>query len=467
MRTIKRGLRALMRSPLRAGLLVGVLGVSVGLTLIMITVNGAFARQIDDIKGQVGTDITVRPAGSFGGGFSIVAPDGGDSGPQGNIVSPDTSGGDSAAQDQPSLSEDDIARIASVEHVAGISSRITAQYTGDELESGFTPPEGAPSGFSPPILITGTDSTTDLTTLGSSDATITAGRTFNADEGDANVAVVGQSVADKNSLAVGDTFTIQGEEVEVVGIYSTGTQFGDNSIFMPLKTTQRLFDRGGEVDEVTVQADSVNNVGAVADSIRTTLGTDVADVSTQEGIFDAIAAPISDAKDSSRVGMIAALIASAAVIVFSVGLVARQRVREIGILKAIGASRWQVISQFGIETVVVSVVAALVGAAATFPLAQSVADTLVSDSSTPGAVTFGPGGGPPGGGVFIGSAGDAVQTIAGPGGASGFLGDVDVAVSPEIFGYALLIAIGLALLATIIPAAYVGRVRPAEVLRNE
>src|ERR1700675_72729 len=69
MRTVKRGVRSLVRSPLRAALMVGVLAVSIGLALIMITVNGAFAQRLDDVRAQVGTEITVRPAGSFGGGF--------------------------------------------------------------------------------------------------------------------------------------------------------------------------------------------------------------------------------------------------------------------------------------------------------------------------------------------------------------------------------------------------------------
>ena len=37
MRTIRHSLRSILRSPLRTGLLVAVLAVSVGLTLIMIT----------------------------------------------------------------------------------------------------------------------------------------------------------------------------------------------------------------------------------------------------------------------------------------------------------------------------------------------------------------------------------------------------------------------------------------------
>src|SRR2546422_8707431 len=69
MKTARRALTTLIRNPLRGALLVGVLAVSVGLALIMITVNGAFATRLDDIQSQVGTSVTVRPAGSFGGGF--------------------------------------------------------------------------------------------------------------------------------------------------------------------------------------------------------------------------------------------------------------------------------------------------------------------------------------------------------------------------------------------------------------
>jgi ABC-type antimicrobial peptide transport system permease subunit len=113
------------------------------------------------------------------------------------------------------------------------------------------------------------------------------------------------------------------------------------------------------------------------------------------------------------------------------------------------------------ETAFISVTAAIIGALATFPLAQKVADGLVSEPATVGPqIIGGPGGGPPGGGF--------VTTISGPGsGGDGVLGSVDVAVSPEVFLYALGIAIGLAVLATIVPAWYVGRVRPAEVLRYE
>ena len=465
MRTIRRSLRSIIRSPLRTGLLVAVLAVSVGLTLVMITVNAAFSDRLDEIKGEVGSDVTVRPAGSFGGGFFRGAFGGGTPG-----------GGDDADTDS-ALTDGNIDEvISSIDNIVGVSRSLTVPYAGEGLESaplqlpeGFTPPEGA-GGFTRPILVTGTDNPNSLTTLGVTDPELLAGRTFNDDEAEAAVAVVGATLAEGNGLAVGDTFEIEDTSFEVVGIFTTGTQFGDNSVFLPLETAQALFDREGEIDQAIIQAESVDHAERAADDIRELLGEDVVDVSTQLSLFAGISAPLSDAESSSQIGMIAALVASAAVILFSVGLVARQRVKEIGILKSIGASNWHITAQFGIETAALSVVAALLGALATFPLAQSVANGLVSDPAAPGGFGGdGPGGfrgGGPGGfagGQIVGDGGG----FAGVGGAGGLLGDVDVAVSPEIFLYALGIALVLAVVASVVPAWYAARVKPAEVLRYE
>jgi ABC-type lipoprotein release transport system permease subunit len=94
-----------------------------------------------------------------------------------------------------------------------------------------------------------------------------------------------------------------------------------------------------------------------------------------------------------------------------------------------------------------SVMAAIIGAIITYPLAQKVANLLVP-SEGGGFVTGG------GGGLF---GGGGVTRIAG----------INVAVSPEVFLYALGIAIALAVAASIFPAWYISRIKPAEVLRYE
>jgi putative ABC transport system permease protein len=448
-----------------------VLAVSVGLTLIMITVNGAFADRLDEIKGEVGSDIVVTPAGTFGGGFFRGGIGGGP--PDAVFLGDENSNADAADDTDDGedtltgLVETDMDQLASIDNVVGISRTLTEQYTGEGLQSAIRPDgnEVPIPGFTFPIFVTGTNDPNSLTSLGVTDPEFVAGRTFNVDEADANVAVIGDSLAEGNDLTVGSTFELNGESVEVVGIFTTGTQFGGNAVFLPLQTAQTLFDREGEVDQATVVAQSVDDAEQVASDIRAMLGEDVVDVATQVSAFDAISGPISDAKNSSQIGMIAALVASAAVILFSVGLVVRQRVKEIGILKSIGASNWHVIGQFGVETIVASVVAAVLGALVTFPLAQTVANGLVSDPAGAGGVGGGFRGGGPGNQSGAVGGGDFVFT--GGGGAGGLLGDVDVAVSPEIFVFALVIALGLAVVATVVPAWYASRVRPAEVLRYE
>ena len=436
----------------------------------MITVNGAFATRLDDIQSQVGTSVTVRPAGSFGGGFFERGGDNNGGGANGgNTNGGNTNGGnnsgtsaDPAASTQPptTLADQDVNKVTAISHVVSVSSQMTARYSGTGLESAVQPRQGANpaapapqagagGGFRRAILVTGTDDPASLAALGVQSAQLTSGRTFDASESNADVAVLGQALADHNRLKVGDTVPINGTTFQVIGIFTSGTQFGDNSLFVPLTTAQTVFNRPGEIDQAVVKADTASDVDQVATDIRQALGQNNVDVVTEQTIFQAITAPLSDAKDSSRLGMIAALGASTVVILFSIGLVARQRVKEIGILKAIGASNWHVTAQLGVETAVISVTAAILGTLSTFPLAQKVANGLLSSPSTPTG----------------GRRGQAFGAVAGR--AGGLLGSVNVAVSPEIFLYALAIAIGLALIATVVPAWYVGRVRPAEVLRYE
>ena len=446
MKTALRALRALIRNPLRATLLIGVLSVSIGLTLIMITVNGAFATRMDDIESGVGTDVTVRPAGSFGGGFFAggFARNGNDP----NDANAQNNNNQTQAAQPAVLTDQDIDKIASVAHVTGVARTLTVPYTGTELTSSLPTPQGRQARGGPrPLLVTGTDDPSTLATVGVQNVQLTSGRTFTSDEMSANVALMGQALAQANGLSTGSTFKLNNTDFQLIGVFTTGTQFGDNSIFIPLTTA--LFGRTGEVDQAIVRADTGSNVDQVATDIRQQVGTDKVDVTTDQSVIDRITAPLSDARDSSRIGTIVALIASGAIILFSIGIVARQRIKEIGILKAVGASNWHVIGQFGVETAGISIVAALIGALATFPLAQKVADGLLSSPSTGG------------------NGGRGQALLAGATRTGGLLGSVNIAVSPEVFLYALAIAIGLAIVATVVPAWYVGRVRPAEVLRHE
>ena len=134
MRTIQRSVRALIRSPLRAALMVGVLAVSIGLALIMITVNGAFAQRLDDVRAQVGTEITVRPAGNFGGGF-FSGDNGGGASP---TATPAPGSSSTTTPADPIITDADLQQLTTIPHVASITRVITTRYSGTNLVSGIT-----------------------------------------------------------------------------------------------------------------------------------------------------------------------------------------------------------------------------------------------------------------------------------------------------------------------------------------
>ncbi|OGN95658.1 MAG: hypothetical protein A2Z77_07730 [Chloroflexi bacterium RBG_13_51_36] len=412
MGVVRRVIRNLIRNPLRTGGIVAILSVSIGLALIMVTVHGATENQLGSIGTQIGTEITIQPAGRFG-----------------------MMGGNGT------LAQEDVDKLSDISHVASVQESVQTQYTGDNLESaveqGGSGGGSFPGGFRMGIMVMGFDTATENPTLtGGAQMDIVEGRYFTTDENNADVMIVGQALADKNGLEVGSLVDIEGVSVKVIGIYDSGQVFGNNMLVMPIGTVQSLFDLEGATS-VTILADDVNNVDAVVSTIREIFPTNIADVTTAQDMYQRINSSVASAQSTSQMAMIVAFIVAGVVILFAVVLMVRQRVKEIGILKAIGASNRQIELQLGGEALGMSVMAAIIGALITYPLAQKVANLLV----------------PSAGGLFDGG----VTRIAG----------INVAVSPAVFLYAVGIAIALAVVASIFPAWYISRIRPAEVLRYE
>ena len=224
---------------------------------------------------------------------------------------------------------------------------------------------------------------------------------------------------------------------------------------MPISTVQRLYSVDGATS-ITVSADNVNNVDTVVTEIRGIWDTNTADVVTAQQEYSRISGSVNNANSSSQTGMLISFIVAAVIVLLSVILVIRQRIREIGIMKAIGASNWQIGLQFGLETTVMTVVAAIVGVILSVLLGQQVANLFNGSSNTAG-IPGGFGGG--GRGAVFGGGGGRIF--------SGSIGGIHVSVSPEVLLIAFVTAVVLAIVASIVPVWYIARVRPAEVLRNE
>lgn len=197
--------------------------------------------------------------------------------------------------------------------------------------------------------------------------------------GRTSVAIIGNSIAkklfDRTDGIVGETIRISGQPFEVIGVLESkgGSPFTsqDNTVLVPLTTAQvRLMSRGSdEVDVVYVQAISADSVSAASDEIsqilrtrhRTKVGLDDFTVYSQEDF-------VSTAKSITNVFTIfLGGIAGISLLVGGIGIMnimlvsVTERTREIGLRKALGARKNDIMLQFLTESSMLSLLGGVIG----------------------------------------------------------------------------------------------------------
>ena len=206
-----------------------------------------------------------------------------------------------------------------------------------------------------------------------------AGRYFSAEEDQrtAHVAVIGANVADSlfpGGDAIGGTMMMDGAEYTIIGVYAKakGGFFGengqDNAIVIPLRTAESRYP---QVDRfmITAKAKSGKREEAFAEvegimrRIRR-LATDAKDdfaISTPDQIiqqFDRI---------TSLIGLVAIAISALGLLVGGIGVMnimlvsVTERTREIGVRKALGARRRDIVGQFLVEAMTLTGAGGMLG----------------------------------------------------------------------------------------------------------
>jgi len=223
------------------------------------------------------------------------------------------------------------------------------------------------------------------------------------------VVVLGPTAAEelfgKGVDPVGESVRISGRTLTVVGVTALkGGAIGpitlDDSVFVPNTTAERaLLGADGKVS-LNVQADSIASVAPAMDEIVSVLRDEHGLRSDQPDDFTVkdMGSKLVSAQESNRTMTL--LLSAVAVIVLIVGGIGimnimyvsvTERTREIGVRRAIGATRSSVLTQFLLEAVVLSVVGGLIGVAAGFAAlpALRAADIAATPSVTGVALAFG------------------------------------------------------------------------------
>ena len=328
--SVQRGVRNAWRRRTRSVAVVVLLAASTGALALMAQSLLLSRAQIASMEKTVRTLIELREAGAFGtGGFGKDKPVG-----------------------EEHFSVDTLAavrRIPSASHIARVDEYVYR-------------PDMDPSKKNVYAMVIGLRPGAALRAIGEVDyesTRIVAGRTFRAEDGRARVAVVGRlyalqrlGVADPGTADLaGRRVVLNGDAYELIGIYSTGNDFGDNHVFVPIEAFRATYQPGPKLSKIFVTVDSVTNVERVVAELRALPEADV--VTTPEAVSTA----------RTTLGGLAAAGAAAAVLLFAVGatlvvftmvLSFRERIAEIGTLKAIGAPTGEVVAELVAETLTLS-----------------------------------------------------------------------------------------------------------------
>lgn len=223
-------------------------------------------------------------------------------------------------------------------------------------------------------------------------------------KGDARVIVLGQTVVghlfEESQNPIGQTVRVNDTPFRVIGLLAKqgGGAFGDqdNVVLIPLSVAQyRLFQNRNQkgkylVDVVFVQAVSEDRMDAAALQITNILreqhniqfrDLDDFQVITQKEILSAAG------QITGAVTLFLGIIAAISLLVGGIGIMnimlvsVTERTREIGLRKAVGAKRRDILLQFLIESMVLSIIGGVVGILLG-TLGARVAELLVQDLTT-------------------------------------------------------------------------------------
>ncbi len=326
------------------GILIGV-----GAVILLVAVGNGSAQQIQENIQSLGTNTLTVFSGQFGQGAAT--------------------GGELRSQNQ-ELTVDVARALADVDvapHVKSVSPEVTTQAT--VTYEGATHDLGQLVGTYPSYFE-------------ASNSPVAEGTYFTNDDvlNARKVVVLGQSVVDDlfgSVDPIGSRVSIDGILFEVVGVLddkgSTGFQDANDVAIVPLSTLQQTLTGYGAVSQILVQATSAEDVDAAQAEITEILDNElnVTDpTNTPYQILNQSQLLETSSETTQTFTVLLGVVAGLSLLVGGIGITnimlvaVTERTREIGIRKAVGASRGAILAQFLLEATLLSLVGGLLGVAA-------------------------------------------------------------------------------------------------------
>jgi putative ABC transport system permease protein len=391
-----------------------------------------------------GFDSSFRP-GQFGGGNFTPGQFGGGSMPG------EFGGGAFGARGTTPMNESLYTDISSIDGVAAIAPTLQASEGQNQT---ITAPNGRTfTRLVPDYVIEGIPLVSSLVdNYPILPTNITAGSNLKA--GDSGVVLLSENNTAFFGVGVSDTVTILGQTFEVIGVHgSTGIE-DRTTLYMNLSDAQSLTDNTGYITSLSVFAESSDVVTEVANAISS-LHPELTVVTSQQRLDQLEAmktnyetalqnaeATLSQTQAVAFQEIIVAVAATSLIVLFVMLYTVRERTKEIGTLKARGFSNWNVMSQFMLEGIFVSLIAGVVGIGIGYVAAPTITSLLLPRISMFGTQGL----------AGLGATGSQIASVA-----------LDPQLTLLMFGVAVL----LGALGSLYPAWRASRTSPMEALKYE
>ena len=210
------------------------------------------------------------------------------------------------------------------------------------------------------------------------DKTINPGRFFSDAEVErsAKVCVIGTDVQEKffpNQNPIGQTIKVRGVPLQIIGVEEKrGSFFGDSldrTIYMPLTLFNQIFSRDGglQVHGKAVNADTFQEA---IENARLALRNKRQLIGSEEDNFSLVNTDEFNSQMDQFTGAIAAVVVPITMVILVVGGIVvmnimlvsvTERTFEVGLRKALGATRKQILLQFLIESSLLCIVGGILG----------------------------------------------------------------------------------------------------------
>ncbi|MEI4768750.1 ABC transporter permease [Psychrobacillus sp. FJAT-51614] len=189
--------------------------------------------------------------------------------------------------------------------------------------------------------------------------------------------LLGESASAEEKSLVGKTVTIKEESYEVIGVLAPNATLGsstDNNIVLPIETALAMSDMKN-LTKMIVEASSLDMVDQVDGEIFKAIKANHSEIDfsvvKQDQMLGALGKVTSILQMMLFGITVTALLISGTGIMNVMVMSVRERTREIGIRKALGASTFEVMAQFFFETLLLCLIGGAVGIGLGYAFAEA------------------------------------------------------------------------------------------------